>query len=163
VTKRAPEYDQPDLFGEFDAKEARAERIRARLATLRLDCCTGAIPDLGWVQDNDRGEGHSFPQQRCGRCGQLDAVGSLMVNHALGWCGCPADRDRHAAEGHRGVFGRHLTVEEMCDRHDRVHYADCVCGHPRGLHTGSVLPEEARCDLCRCVGWKAVVSEDGAS
>jgi hypothetical protein len=153
-------YTQQDLFGEVDAAEARQARIDAYFAELKLDCCTGELPVPGWVDDNyGDGRGHEYAQQRCPRCGELDSIGSLMVNHDRGWCGCPEDdATKVVTKGSApNPAFRHLTDAQMRDRHDRVHHRDCVCGDPWGLHDDGHLPEESRCSMhCGCRGYRPV-------
>ncbi len=147
---------QPDLFGELEAEEDYERRCAVALAGGKLDCCTGEPPAPGWVDDNrGDGSGHHYPRQRCGRCGELDSTGSIMVNHDLGWCGCPKDRAAMLADGGSGWCPRHLTPEEMRARHDRHHHPDCLCGDPWGLHSGRLLAEENACaTYCGCEGYR---------
>lgn len=81
----------------------------------------------------------------CGRCGADIQPYDLVINHDLGYLGCPADLDPtwreypihgfRCAEGYgQGI----LKIVDLCDRWDRQFFTDCVCGHPWGVHNRNV-------------------------
>jgi hypothetical protein len=141
----------------FDVAPARQEQERRRAAyRARRD----SNPD-GRPLD----EGESW----CGRCGQTVTRWDLVCNHDCGYCGCPVEVDPtwsryprredgrgwrgHGAVGYPGSGGL-LTVEDLCDRWDRLHFADCACGHPWGLHE-----DHAWClAWCGCDEYREVAS-----
>ena len=94
---------------------------------------------------------------RCGRCGEPCASYDLIINHHLGWLGCPADRAAFRAAGGRG-WGRKLTAAELNHRADRAAFPDCArCGCAWGLHAHrGHFPADNPCYAwCGCRGYLA--------
>lgn len=105
-------------------------------------------------------------QTWCGRCGKTVQKYDIVINHDLGYLGCPNEHDPTwsrfpVGKGFRGVIDPtrtsvHLTEDEMCDRWDRQHFPDCAaCGDPWGLHNHG-----GSCYLyCGCHGYVAPEGE----
>lgn len=175
-TKQIPD-SQLDLFGEvaaaLDDRERHAQIRDDFEANKYLDCCTGSPcprgnrtrpvrdPDGtvvtidGVIALEDDPEGW-YPQVRCGRCGQYTFEYGMVINHDLGYGGCPGAEDR------RGL--QHLPPAQAGGwhqrRHDRLHHADCACGHPWGFHdhtsAATIMQPRGRCaQYCGCVAYTA--------
>jgi hypothetical protein len=151
-TSQPPDV-QLDLFGEVTSTLDDLDRralIRADFeANQYLDCCTGKPCPPGNrtrpIRD-DHGHGHAviidgvaaleddpdgwYPQVRCGRCGQYTFPYGMVINHDRGYAGCPVAEDRPALQYLPADRARAWQQR----RHDRLHHADCTCGHPWGFH-----------------------------
>ncbi|MDN5758693.1 MAG: hypothetical protein L0H59_09190 [Tomitella sp.] len=122
--------DQVDLL---DVLSGRADAIdRKRAARQQWDERRSSCPD---------GRVLEVGETWCGRCGATIGHYDLVINHDLGFLGCPAESDptwsRYKTVGFRCAVGYGqgiLTVADLCDRWDRQHFADCACGHPWGVH-----------------------------
>ena len=146
---------QLDLFDDQDVDECEQEQAwRARLqleheAARRVDCCTGLPLARGERLDDDGRVLASWPQMRCGRCGQIAARGRLDTSHDLGYCGCPGWDYQTPGYQH---------VDITRDRHDQQHHVACTCGHPWGLHGWPGQARELNPCLayCGCDGYVSV-------
>jgi hypothetical protein len=128
--KRAPAKRRtkknPDQLEILDpAEAARRERLYAqRLAyqERRKACPDGReLPDdMTW----------------CGRCGEIIFNYSLVINHDLGYCGCPVEFDP-VLKLNPGPGFRHgvpFSIDELNNRWDRQFFPDCECGDACGIH-----------------------------
>ena len=99
------------------------ERIRVRTRAR-------PIPDGGWITDD--GWTHAV---RCGRCAEVIHPYGLVIEHDLGYGGCPRDRGRYKVAAFQYLKTRAATVRALCDREERAAFADCkACKHPWALH-----------------------------
>jgi hypothetical protein len=85
-----------------------------------------------------RPDGQPLPKGMswCGRCGETVFAYSMVINHDLGYCGCPVEFDP-VLKLKNGPGFRHGTPfnrDELNDRWDRQFFADCVCGDACGIH-----------------------------
>lgn len=102
-------------------------------------------------------------QTWCGRCGSRISTCDLVINHDLGYAGCPVEVDpvwskmppREDGLGWRGASRKGqgsvpMSVAQLCNRWDRQYFRDCKCGHPWGLHE-----DNSDCHAyCGCVEYR---------
>lgn len=125
--RRTPKAKQqgPDLLDVLSGEDERQELVRAqRLAyRQRRELC----PD-----GRELPEGHTW----CGRCGEIIFNYSLVINHDLGYCGCPVEFDPvlKLTPGPGFRRGTPFTREQMNTRWDRQFFPDCECGDSCGIH-----------------------------
>ena len=100
-------------------------------------------------------DGRSVPKGMtwCGRCGEIIFAYSLVINHDLGYCGCPVEYDpvsdllRHGP-GFRP--GTPFTRRQLNTRWDRQFFPDCICGDAFGNHhRGNICIGCFRCQQYR--------------
>ena len=142
--RRSSDHDNDiDLLDLLDGTAERIEEQR------RLDAEVATLRQLWEQRRAGRPDGQPVPtgEDWCGRCGQNTFDYGLVINHDLGYLGCPVEVDptwsKYQCVGFRGAVGypsSTLTVEDLCDRWDRQFFPDCVCGHPWGVHTHAAHP-----------------------
>jgi hypothetical protein len=109
-------------------------------------------------------DGRGLPEGMdwCGRCGEIVFAYSMVINHDLGYCGCPVEfdpvwkDDAWRREIHSfGARGR-LDRDTLNQRWDRQFFADCECGDACGNHK-----EDGLCLACyRCHEYRPRESDD---
>lgn len=144
MTRRtSSDHDDIDLLDLLDGTAERIEEQR------RLDAEIATLRQLWEQRRAGRPDGQPVPtgEDWCGRCGQNTFDYGLVINHDLGYLGCPVEVDptwsKYQCVGFRGAVGYPsgtLTVDDLCDRWDRQFFPNCVCGHPWGVHTHAAHP-----------------------
>jgi hypothetical protein len=84
---------------------------------------------------------------RCLRCGMPIYEYDRVINHDLGWCGCP--------DGRAGGFHQFAGAEEMnAGRAELEAFPACAdCGHAWGLHATHLIGPPATSHEGYCYTW----------
>ena len=91
----------------------------------------------------------------CGRCGETVFAYSMVINHDLGYCGCPVEFDPvlKLAPGPGFRWGTPFDRDQINNRWDRQFFPDCECGDSCGIHKSDGLCIACyRCDEYRPKG-----------